>query len=569
VEFDVRPKVLVTGMGTMAFPWRITFAHTGSVVTFMSPTKALEMIPVIKKNSATDIGDPNPITNTNTVTAITHVIGSNRADRIYAPINPTGVDEIQTVTLANATGGTFTLTYNDGAGAAHTTVNLDHDITAADLQTALRNLPGNPLAAVTVTQAGSVYTITFVGLGDVQQLTSDKTNLTGAPPAPVPAITHATPRPGVAGPPERQIGTAFSVTAADFSDPNHHMLNVEQELNLETGQAVLYTATGDAAINGLVSGRIYFVEVTKTLVQTKITFYPTLDEVKKSQDNNPLRIANAIEVSLPTGPAATTTMHKFFAVYGADGGKGDDVLILPIITKASLLIGGEGDDILAGSDGADYLDGGKDDDKIFGDGSHTAGGGAAGGDIISGGAGEDRIFGFKHNDILIGGSKSDILVGGSGDDILLGGPGNDHLEVIENGDTTDYDIFQGGEGDDIYLYAGTWGISSVSEKDGGGTDTIDISGVSQNYVHILSDNTLFSTPGSLFNSTLRTSGGDIVHLGTKLENLGGSTRSPGHIRTEWGFGFHQVAEGEKDHAITGGVIDDKSKATLTAFGKPS
>jgi len=45
---------------------------------------------------------------------------------------------------------------------------------------------------------------------------------------------------------------------------------------------------------------------------------------------------------------------------------------------------------------------------------------------------------------------------------------------------------------------GTWGVANVVEQrptfGSGGTDTIDLSDSSQNYVHILSNGNLFSAP---------------------------------------------------------------------------
>lgn len=82
------------------------------------------------------------------------------------------VPEAQTLTI-DATGGTFTV-----SGNGNTTAALAYNISAANLQTAIRGLGGN-YAEVIVTGSGP-YTITFpAGSGDVAALTTDASSLTG------------------------------------------------------------------------------------------------------------------------------------------------------------------------------------------------------------------------------------------------------------------------------------------------------------------------------------------------------------------------------------------------------
>ena len=180
-----------------------------------------------------------------------------------------------------------------------------------------------------------------------------------------------------------------------------------------------------------------------------------------------------------------------------------------------------------------------------------------------GGAGNDRIYGNTGVDHLIGGSGNDILVGGVGSDRVEGGPGNDTLAVIERGNTGDYDLLLGDGGDDTYRFNGEWGVGSVVEDSSNGTDTIDLSGSSQNYVHILSDGRLFSTTGTLYGSQINATDGSVIKLGTVLEDLTGTTRSPGEVLTQWGFAFHQTAEGDQD------LINPNPDAILTALGAPT
>ncbi|MFL5844273.1 MAG: hypothetical protein ACJ762_06225 [Solirubrobacteraceae bacterium] len=95
------------------------------------------------------------------------------ANVVTAPVN-----EVQTLTVT-ATGGTFTLTY-DGV----TTAAQAFNVTAANLQTALRNLAtaGRANILLTVSGGSGSYTITFSGPGsatNVSQITVNTGSLTG------------------------------------------------------------------------------------------------------------------------------------------------------------------------------------------------------------------------------------------------------------------------------------------------------------------------------------------------------------------------------------------------------
>lgn len=98
--------------------------------------------------------------------------------------------EVQTVAISGTpTGGFYTLTFTDNSSRAMTTIPLAFDAGEADVQTALRALPG--LGAITVVSSGTTpdytHTITFTGVTNPAQLTSTS-SLTGGSPA----IAHAT-----------------------------------------------------------------------------------------------------------------------------------------------------------------------------------------------------------------------------------------------------------------------------------------------------------------------------------------------------------------------------------------
>ncbi|PSF35554.1 hypothetical protein C7H19_16215 [Aphanothece hegewaldii CCALA 016] len=107
----------------------------------------------------------------------------------------------------------------------------------------------------------------------------------------------------------------------------------------------------------------------------------------------------------------------------------------------------------------DNLNGGNNNDTIYG---------GLGDDTINGGAGQDLLYGDDGNDVLTGGNNNDTLVGGFGDDILVGGNNND-IFVFAQGDGTDIvnDFRAVGAGTDLIGLSGglTFGQLSFSLND--------------------------------------------------------------------------------------------------------
>lgn len=111
-------------------------------------------------------------------------------------------------------------------------------------------------------------------------------------------------------------------------------------------------------------------------------------------------------------------------------------------------------------------------------------------------------------------------------------------------------------------------------------DVVDLTDQSANYVHVLSNSTLYSTPGALYNgktlvtpargmtpavydtaSAITQPDGSVIKFGTALESLTGTKASPGQVLTQWGFGFHQEASGS--------TLPGRSRnAVLTAISAP-
>ena len=123
----------------------------------------------------------------------------------------------------------------------------------------------------------------------------------------------------------------------------------------------------------------------------------------------------------------------------------------------------DGDDLIRGRAGGDWIAAGSGVDNVFGDeGNDTISGdggddivyGGVGGDQIDGGDGADILFGDEGNDVLDGGVNDDTLSGGTGNDTFRGGSGNDTILAGDGNDfiiaSADFDIIFGGEGIDTF-----------------------------------------------------------------------------------------------------------------------
>jgi len=156
-----------------------------------------------------------------------------------------GTAEVETATInGTPTGGTFTLT--GGIGGSGTTSAIAYNAAGSAVQTALRALPG--LSTVTVAgSAGGPYTITFpAAYGDVIQLTTDYSGLTGGT---SPNVAILTSTPGVASVNTRVVGSgtgsarrAWVIYVADGSKAN--MFTFSNAEATQTGTVATSTSGG-------------------------------------------------------------------------------------------------------------------------------------------------------------------------------------------------------------------------------------------------------------------------------------------------------------------------------------
>lgn len=127
--------------------------------------------------------------------------------------------------------------------------------------------------------------------------------------------------------------------------------------------------------------------------------------------------------------AASPTVANTTATI-AIGGAGNDTIALDEANGAlprSILVGGDGNDVLTGGSGGDVLAGQAGDDTLLGKG------------------GTDLLFGEADRDTLTGGDADDQVFGGAGDDRMIWNPGDD-TDLNEGGDGRDLVEVNGGNG---------------------------------------------------------------------------------------------------------------------------
>lgn len=176
-----------------------------------------------------------------------------------------------------------------------------------------------------------------------------------------------------------------------------------------------------------------------------------------ANSSSPELVSDGINYELPlaTIPGIADLLGEENVVtgYGSFDTDGDAVADVFLNTVASLSPASEAQDI-TGGDGADLLLGSNDDD------------------LIAGGAGDDVILGFGGEDELAGGAGDDVLRGGAGDDILTDDAGTDDVNGGLGRDTLKV-LAEAGAGSDLL---GTLSGSQIEaiDIDNGVGETLDI-----------------------------------------------------------------------------------------------
>ena len=207
------------------------------------------------------------------------------------------------------------------------------------------------------------------------------------------------------------------------------------------------------------------------------------------------------------------------------------------------LFGGDGNDVIYGIGGEDYITGGNGDDELHGNSGNDQIYGNNGADLLQGQSGDDEMYGGSGSDELIGGSGNDILNGGGDNDELIGGSGVDTLF----GDSGD-DTLSGSSGNDI-LFGGN-GNDTINGNSGddvanGGNGNDTLNGHSGN-------DTLSGDAGQ--DRVVGGGGDDTLSGGDHNDKVYGGS---GNDELRGGDGNDYLSAGSDNDIIIGGAGSDK------------
>jgi len=143
------------------------------------------------------------------------------------------------------------------------------------------------------------------------------------------------------------------------------------------------------------------------------------------------------------------------------------------------VVGGEGQNFVAGDDARQFISLGVDDDTLYGGGGDDTVGSAGGADLLfgedgndamSGGTGGDSIYGGNGNDIIYGKQDLHSLEGGEGNDTIFAGQNTGPLRLADDGRMLQLDgvetILAGGGDDLVY---GNYGAETAYGQNGSDT----------------------------------------------------------------------------------------------------
>jgi hypothetical protein len=134
-------------------------------------------------------------------------------------------------------------------------------------------------------------------------------------------------------------------------------------------------------------------------------------------------LARIVEPGVPdayaSGMTVAPAVHISATAYRLQGGAAGDSF--QGLDGADTIDCGAGDDRVWAGLGGDIVDGGDGDDRIWGGG---------GDERLQGGAGDDQLHDEEGNSTLEGGDGNDLLMCGAGSDVATGGAGADHFSFF-------------------------------------------------------------------------------------------------------------------------------------------
>jgi sugar lactone lactonase YvrE len=211
---------------------------------------------------------------------------------------------------------------------------------------------------------------------------------------------------------------------------------------------VTWTATDPSGNSATATQKIIVIDTTgpKLTVPDNIVIDATSLETTVSIgqatatdiiDSNP-KITNDAPSTFPLGETIVT--WKSTDQFGNSANLTQTVTVQACgkpVSLYNLIIGGQDDDTLTGTNLADLIFGLEGVDIITGEEGDDCIIAGDGDDIVFGNDGDDTVTGDNGNDIIRGGSGEDKLNGNSGFDIIDGGDDHDSCNVDEN---TSYDV---------------------------------------------------------------------------------------------------------------------------------
>ncbi|MBV1864707.1 MAG: fasciclin domain-containing protein [Rhodobacteraceae bacterium] len=208
----------------------------------------------------------------------------------------------------------------------------------------------------------------------------------------------------------------------------------------------------------------------------------TLDEVLLPSEFLPSNGANDVDLVIGTDSADYISVGADNDYVNADDGS--DTIDLGAGNDVGIgwcgndtIFGGTGDDYIMGGNSIDIAYGGEDSDTLDGGNGNDILWGEDGADILDGGNDDDYLDGGGSSDLLMGGNGHDTVVGGAGNDTLFGGSGNDWLQGGSGGDSIygefGDDTLTGNSGNDLFVVANGAGNDLITDFQSG--DRIDLS----------------------------------------------------------------------------------------------
>ncbi|MBR0651859.1 hypothetical protein GXW78_19470 [Roseomonas terrae] len=286
----------------------------------------------------------------------------------------------------------------------------------------------------------------------------------------------------------------------------------------------------------------------------------------------------SVSLATGTGSGGDAAGDNLTDVENLIGGSGNDYLAGS--TGANTILGGAGNDTIAGGAGADSMNGGTGTSDWLdysqspavivdlaggtGSGGHAAGDQFTGFENVLGGAGADSVVGNGSNNQIVGGSGNDTLAGGGGDDTIDGGTGADVMDGgAGTGDWLDYSQSAGGVTADLGAGTGAGGAAAGDQFTafenllGGSSGDSLVGSDAANVINGGGGND--TIVGSLGNDTLVGGGGVLDRLDYSGSSspisidVGAGSVSKGEDGTDSISGFSQFVTGGGDDTVIAGA----------------